>query len=147
MSYGMTIRSRDKILLVINFSHVLHVLCLIAVIFVLVAPKNTINPQRRFFVLMMGFVSIYYNRSMYENLFGDNSPSPANVVKPSMENSPTSTTTVSDSLDEAYKILGEYSDKYMENRVQTEERWESKGDNNDMKFVEVNVDDTENIEF
>ena len=147
----MTIRSRDKVLLVINFSYVLHILCLIGVIFALIVPKKNLNIHRRLVVLVIGFVSIYYNRGMYENLFGDNSSSSANVnvVKPSMGNSPasttTTTTTVSEGLDEAYKILGTYSDKHMENHVQIEE--ESKGDKNDVKFVEINVDETDENEF
>ena len=129
MSYGITIRSRDKVLLVVNFSYILHILCLLAVVYAVFNPRGALSPQKRFMVLAMGCISLYYNRGMYGSLLG-NTPSSANIATPSMD--PPTSDTISD-LHELYET-GKYSAPVEDREYRKREEVNLKEDG-DVKFT------------
>lgn len=71
-TYGMTIRSGDDVILVIPFSHMLHYACIIGVIFAVFFPnpKKPLAPHRKYVVLIMGAISLFFNRHIYLEMMG-----------------------------------------------------------------------------
>ena len=155
MSYGITIRSHDRVLLVINFNYLLHILCMLGVVFALLIPKHAITPQRRYFVFLLGCISLYYNRGMYSSMFGHTPP--VSTPTPSVDFTSPTTSTVyelygldkySDSA-ESQEGVTDHSESNKEGRIKyientDEEVWEansisskSRGDIGDIGANEV----------